>query len=103
MTRSKPSAEAVFATLRNVLAGAAPHCAVKLDTATEYTLETRSPSPFAQHKGQPLYFGMVKCGKAYISFHLMPLYMCPPAAGSGDSQLEKADAVQNVFQLQELA
>jgi hypothetical protein len=24
-----------------------------------------------------MYFGSVRLGKAYVSFHLMPLYMCP--------------------------
>jgi hypothetical protein len=50
---------------------------VKTDTPVEYTLVTKSPSPFPQHKGQPLYFGSIRLGKAYVSFHLMPLYMCP--------------------------
>jgi hypothetical protein len=49
--------------------------AVKTDSASEYTLVTRSPSPFPQHKGQPMWFGQVRLGKAYVSFHLMPLYM----------------------------
>ena len=54
---------AVFAALKPVL--------------SKHTLVTRSPSPFPQHKGQPLYFGSVRLGKAYVSFHLMPIYMCP--------------------------
>lgn len=40
-------------------------------------LVTESPSPFPQHKGEPLFFGAVRTGKAYVSFHLMPIYMCP--------------------------
>lgn len=27
-----------------------------------------------------MYFGSVRLGKAYASFHLMPLYMCPELA-----------------------
>src|SRR5689334_24730321 len=50
---------------------------VKADTTTEYTLLTKSPSPFPQHKGQPLFFGSIRVGKAYVSFHLLPIYMCP--------------------------
>jgi hypothetical protein len=46
------------------------------DTAIEYTLLTRKPSPFPQHKGQGMYFGSVRLGKAYVSFHSIPLYMC---------------------------
>ena len=69
---------AVFAALKPVLGKYSRRLAVKTDTATEYTLVTKSPSPFPQHKGQPLYFGSVRLGKAYVSFHLVPLYMCPP-------------------------
>lgn len=67
----------VFGALKPVLADYAKRMTVKADTPTEYTLLTKSPSPFPQHKGKPLYFGSVRLGKAYVSFHLMPLYMCP--------------------------
>jgi hypothetical protein len=67
----------VFAALRPVLAGHASRLTVKSDTPTEYTLVTQSASPFPQHKGEPIFFGSVRQGKAYVSFHLMPLYMCP--------------------------
>ena len=66
---------ATFAALKAVLAQYANRLAVKTDTASEYTLVTKSPSPFPQHKGQPMFFGSVKVGKAYVSYHLMPLYM----------------------------
>ena len=69
--------ESVFKALKHVFATSAKRLAVKTDTKTNYTLVTRSPSPFPQHKGHPLEFGAVKVGKAYVSFHLMPLYMVP--------------------------
>ncbi len=50
---------------------------VKEDSPVSYSVNTRIPSPFPQHKGQPLWFGAVQTGKAYVSFHLMPIYMCP--------------------------
>ena len=64
----------VFATLKLILEKYARHMAVKTDTPAEYTLLAKAPSPFPQHRGQPLYFGSVRLGKAYVSFHLMPLY-----------------------------
>jgi hypothetical protein len=66
-----------FAALRPILAKHEKRLRVKEDTAVEYSLLTQSPSPFPQHKGQPMSFGSVRLGKAYVSFHLMPLYMCP--------------------------
>ena len=68
---------AVFTVLKPVLARYAKRLAVKTDTSIEYTLVTKSASPFKQHKGQPLYFGSIRLGKAYVSFHLLPLYMSP--------------------------
>jgi hypothetical protein len=68
---------AVFVKLKPVLAKHAKRLSVKADTPVEYTLLTKAPSPFPQHKGEPLYFGSVRLGKAYVSFHLVPLYMCP--------------------------
>jgi hypothetical protein len=69
-----------FAALKPVLAKYANRLAVKADTSVEYTLVTKSASPFPQHKGQPMFFGSVRLGKAYVSYHLMPLYMCPVLA-----------------------
>jgi hypothetical protein len=79
----------VFAVLKPVLAEHANRLAVKADTPVEYTLVTKSASPFPQHKGQPLYFGSVRLGKAYVSFHLVPLYMCPALAKSISPALKK--------------
>jgi hypothetical protein len=65
----------VFAALRAVLASHASRLSVMKDSAGDYTLVTHNPSPFPQHKGEPMWFGAVKIGKAYVSYHLMPLYM----------------------------
>ncbi|SRR6266542_1555596 len=80
---------AVFAALKLVLAKYEKCLSVKADTPTEYTVVTKSASPFPQHKGQPLYFGSVRLGKAYVSFHLMPLYMCPVLMKSISPALKK--------------
>jgi hypothetical protein len=80
---------AVFDVLKPVLAKYAKRLVVKADTPIEYTVLTKSPSPFRQHKGQPLYFGSVRLGKAYVSFHLVPLYMCPELTKSISPALKK--------------
>jgi hypothetical protein len=79
----------VFAALKPVLAEYANRLTVKADTSVEYTLVTKAASPFPQHKGQPMFFGSVRLGKAYVSFHLMPLYMCPVLAKSISPALQK--------------
>ena len=75
--------------MKSVFAKYAKRLSVKADTPTEYTLLTKSPSPFKQHKGQPLYFGSVRLGKAYVAFHLVPLYMCPELAKCVTPALKK--------------
>lgn len=36
-----------------------------------------------------MFFGSVKVGKAYVSFHLMPLYMCAPLTAGISPELKK--------------
>jgi hypothetical protein len=79
----------VFSLLKPVLASYAERLAVMADTPVEYTVVTKSASPFPQHKGQPMYFGSVRLGKAYVSFHLLPLYMCPPLTKGVPPALKK--------------
>ncbi len=66
---------AAFAALKKVFARQLKSLKAITDTASEYSLVTKVPSPYPQHKGHPMWFGSVKTGKAYVSFHLMPLYM----------------------------
>src|SRR5579863_945514 len=80
---------ATFAALKTVFARHAKRLAVKADTPTEYTVVTKAASPFPQHKGQPMYFGSVRLGKAYVSFHLVPLYMNPVLTKSISPALKK--------------
>ena len=72
-----PDFSEIFAALKPVMAEEECRLAVQTDTSSEYSLVTKGPSPFPQHKGHPMWFGAVKLGKAYVSFHLMPLYMSP--------------------------
>jgi hypothetical protein len=81
--------EPIFATLKAVLATRVKKLAVKNDTPSQYTLLTKSPSPYPQHKGQPMWFAEVRLGKAYVSFHLMPLYMNPALASTISPELKK--------------
>jgi hypothetical protein len=79
----------VFTLLKSVFAKHARRLAVKADTPKEYTLVTKSASPFSQHKGEPMYFGSVRLGKAYVSFHLMPLYFNAPLTHTISPALKK--------------
>lgn len=80
---------AIVAALRPVFAGLAERLVTKADSPAEYVLVTRSASPFPQHKGQPLDFGSIQTGKAYVSLHLMPIYMSAPLQKSISPALKK--------------
>ena len=67
--------ESAFQALKAIFTPYADRLHVKADTPTNYALYSRVPSPFPQHKGHGMYFGSVQIGKAYVAFHLMPLYM----------------------------
>jgi hypothetical protein len=69
MDRADSFAAAFFG-LKRIFAPYAKHLNVNADTRTRLYLETKAPS----YKGKPLFFGAVISGRAYVSFHLMPLY-----------------------------
>ena len=79
----------VFATLKQVFRRHLDRLSVQADSATEYTLVGRKPSPFPQHKGHPMFFSSVRMGKAYVSFHLLPLYMNQSLSGTISPALKK--------------
>jgi hypothetical protein len=66
-----------FAALKPVLARYVDHLRIQVETSNEFILTTRSPSPFPQHKGQPLDFAYLRLGKRYVSFHLLALDALP--------------------------
>jgi hypothetical protein len=72
---------ATFEALKPVLGKYGKRLTVKTDNEAEYTVLTKKASPFPQHKGQLMFFASVRRGKAYVSFHLLPLYMCPELTG----------------------
>jgi hypothetical protein len=76
---------AAFYALKHVFASYERHLHVSADTRSRYYLETRSPS----YKGRPLFFGAVISGKAYVSFHLMPLYWDATLRKRVSAELEK--------------
>jgi hypothetical protein len=61
---------AAFFALKRIFAPHVKHLKVNADTRSRFYLETKAPT----YKGKPLFFGAVISGRAYVSFHLMPLY-----------------------------
>jgi len=63
----------VFRALRAILRRHARALAVSKDVPGNLYVNTRKPHP----NGGPMFFGAVRRGKAYVSYHLMPLYGVP--------------------------
>jgi hypothetical protein len=82
---SKKDFEGAFAGLRRILAKQAKHLSVVKDGPRGYYLESRAPCD----KGKPLMFGAAVIGKNYVSYHLMPVYMNPPALKNMSPELRK--------------
>lgn len=65
--------QAVFESLRDVLRPYGAGMAVTGDEAGLYALDTTH----RMENGKPLFFGSAVVNKAYVSFHLMPVYVFP--------------------------
>ena len=63
----------IFTRLKSILEPYASHMIVVTDTDEQYYLDTR----YIMKSKKPLFFGAVKVGKSYVSFHLMPVYAFP--------------------------
>jgi hypothetical protein len=67
--------EAVYSELRAIMLRAAPQMKPLKDLPGE--LQMLAPWPHPRKPKEPMWFGMVRTGKAYVSYHLLPLYMKP--------------------------
>lgn len=74
----------IFERLRDILRE--HEAALKLMENGEagYSLDTNIP-----YQGKAMFFGAVKQGKQYVSFHLMPVYACPELLDGASPELKK--------------
>ena len=66
----KSDFQSTFDELKKIFQTYQERLIVASDTQTYYSLET----PYVMKNKHRLFFGGVKMGKAYVSFHLMPVY-----------------------------
>lgn len=64
---------ATFRALKAILQPLEPELVKVHDQADNYYLDTAH----IQKNKKPLYFGSVRIGRKYVSFHLMPVYIWP--------------------------
>jgi hypothetical protein len=82
---NKPDFETVFAKLKGILEPYAPKLVVSADNKKYYSLETS----YVMKNKHRLYFAGVRMGKAYVSFHLMPVYAFPELLARMSPELKR--------------
>jgi len=81
----KESFQKIFDALKPVFQEYEGRLAIQVDKPGQYYLETKT----AMRNGKRFQFGGVKIGKAYVSFHLMPIYMNPKLQATISPGLKK--------------
>ncbi len=79
--------QALYAQLRQLMLRGAASMTVAKDEPG--ALELHAPWPNPRKPKEPMWFGAVKSGKAYVSYHLMPLYTDPRLADSVPEPLRR--------------
>jgi hypothetical protein len=74
----------IFQRLRAILSEYEPSLKLVENGETGYHLD----SPVL-YKGKPMFFGAVRQGKQYVSYHLMPVYACPDLLAGISAELKK--------------
>jgi hypothetical protein len=74
----------VFVDLRAIMAPYVAQLDAKKDDDTELYLDTK----YIQKNKKPLFFGAVQIKKAYVSYHLMPVYVKPELLTGLSSELK---------------
>jgi hypothetical protein len=77
--------QATFEKLKAILKPYEGKLIVVHDTAKDYYLDTS----YVMKNKHRLFFAAVRTGKAYVSFHLMPVYACPDLLEALSPELKK--------------
>jgi hypothetical protein len=84
---AKPDFAEVHTALRQVMLDHAPGMTVAKDEPGDFILRASFANPW--NPKEPMFFGMVRQGKAYVSCHLMALYMNPVLTAQVPPNLKK--------------
>jgi hypothetical protein len=95
---NKNDFEKVFARLKSIFQPYAKKMDVTQDTGMYYLLNTRH----IMKNKQPLCFGGVRLGKAYVSFYLMSVYASPDLLKGMSPELRKRMQGKSCFNFKEV-
>jgi hypothetical protein len=94
----KNNFDTVFARLKAIVQPYSKRMDVAHDSDTYYMLNTR----YIMKNKQPLCFGGVRLGKAYVSFYLMSVYACPDLLKGMTPELKKRMQGKSCFNFKEV-
>jgi hypothetical protein len=77
--------DATFLALKKILKPYERRLVVQSDNDNDYFLVTKH----IMKSKQPLWFAGVRKGKAYVSYHFVPIYVCPELAKGMSPELKK--------------
>lgn len=77
--------DATFLALKKVLKPYERRMVIQDDNESSYCLATKH----IMKNKQPLWFAGVRKGKAYVSYHFVPIYACPELARGMSPELKK--------------
>jgi hypothetical protein len=77
--------DATFLALKKILKPYERRLVVQSDSDNNYFLVTK----YIMKSKQPLWFAGVRKGKAYVSYHFVPIYACPDLARGMSAELKK--------------
>lgn len=89
----------IFARLRRILNEYEDGMEVKADTPGNYYLNTKH---ILEHNKQNLFFGAAQIKKNYVSYHLMPVYVCPDLLESLSPALKKRMQGKSCFNFKKM-
>ena len=95
---NKNDFDKVFTKLKSILLPYVKKMDVAQDNQTYYLLNTR----YIMKNKQPLCFGGVRLGKAYVSFYLMSVYASPDLLKSMSPELKKRMQGKSCFNFKEV-
>ena len=84
-TKAAPDRTAVVSALRALLEPYAGELHATKDGFGGWCLETGHVEKY----GKPIFFGGVREGKSYVSYYLMPVYVCPDLLEGMSPELKK--------------
>ena len=86
-TQITPDFQLVYDMLKDILSKYAGET-LQLRTDKRHQLELIGP-PTPSSLGREVWFGAVRIGKRYVSYHLMPVYACPDLLADISPELKK--------------